>query len=165
MPTRGISASGTGVATLETSDIDVSTHTIYSKAGPPVVGDDSDDGYVIGDYIYDTVGTVLYRVDDVTVGAAVWTLSGPSVDGATLDAKTGFVRYLCDNTTGAITATLPTPSAGQDVEFTQIEDSSDTTIAGTITGVTTLTLDNLNSARLISTASTFVNLNFRVYVT
>jgi hypothetical protein len=46
--------------------------TMHTAATAPTVGDDSGDGYIVGDMWYDTVTEYFYVAVDVTAGAAVW---------------------------------------------------------------------------------------------
>lgn len=45
---------------------------LYTKTAAPVVGDDTADGYKIGDVWLDTTNDKIYQAIDVTAGAAVW---------------------------------------------------------------------------------------------
>lgn len=61
---------------------DYSHYVIYSAAAAPTVDDDTGEGYVVGDVWIDTSASPknVYRVIDVTEGAAVWIDTSLTID-------------------------------------------------------------------------------------
>jgi len=154
------SPSGTGAESPTTADIATSTAQIVAATAAPGVGDDSDDGYAVGDYVYDSVGTQLYKATDVTVGAAVWATA------SALDSHVGMIFYLIDATASALSIALPAGVAGEIKHFAHKTGANQATITGTIQDAVSLVLDAADDAMLIraSSAATWVNLNFNTYV-
>lgn len=154
------SPSGTGAATPESKDLTVSVAQIVAATSAPGVGDDSDDGYAIGDYIWDNTGTQLYKATAVTVGAAAWSTV------SALDSHAGTIYYLCDTTAADITVALPTGQAGEIKHIKNDSGANEVTVTGTIKNVTSITLEAADDAQLIrsNAAVTWVNLNFDTFV-
>ena len=160
METKVLALSGDASQTVETSDLIVTTRRVVGFAAAPAVTDDSASNYAVGDYIWDNGGSQLYRCDDASVGAAVWT----SVSA--LDDETGMTFYHVDATTTAVTCTLPNATIdGSTAIITVINATNATTVTGTIWG-DPLTLDSLATAWLHwrDNDSQWYNLNLSVVV-
>lgn len=68
---------------------------VHVAAGAPTTGDDSGDGYAVGDLWQDTSGNVTYQLDDATVGAADWRslLSGGARRAVAISVVSGVLSW------------------------------------------------------------------------
>ena len=147
-----------GAATLTPSSEDVagSIYQVVAKTTAPGTSDDSAAGYAVGDYIWHSTGSQLYKATSVAAGAAVWATA------SAIDSHAGTAYYLCDTTAADVTVALPSGQAGEIAHVKNDSGSNSVTISGTIKNTTTITLDAADDAILIrsNAAATWLNLNF-----
>ena len=162
-PTRVLAVAGTGADTPDTSEIAVASPYVRGKSGAPTVNDDSNQNYEVGDYWWDDAGSQLYKVTDVTVGAAVWgTVSA-------IDDWIGLLILQVD--AGIAAAEVPLPaSTGQPLLIaTCVNDGNAAKLTGTIEGVTDLSItaggEKTAMLQYISTDATWRNFNLDITVT
>jgi len=147
---------GTATSTPSSADVAGTIYQVVAKTTAPGVSDDSAAGYAIGDYIWHSTGSQLYKATSVTAGAATWATA------SAIDSHAGTAYYLCNTTAADVTVALPTGQAGEIAHVKNDSGSNSVTVSGTIKNTTTITLDAAEDAMIIrsSAAVTWLNLNF-----
>jgi len=134
--TKVLAVEGDGGATLTSSEIAVATVVARGLTSAPGVGDDINDGHEVGDYIWDDTGEQLYRCDDSTAGAAVWTAV------SAIDDWIGLLTLQIDTFGADVDVALPA-SAGEPLLLAScINDTNAAKLTGTINDTTDLVLTN-----------------------
>jgi len=147
---------GAATSTPSSADVAGSIYQVVAKTTAPGVSDDSSAGYAVGDYIWHSTGSQLYKATSVVAGAATWATA------SAIDSHAGTAHYLCDTTAADVTVALPTGQAGEIAHIKNDSGANSVTISGTIKNTTTITLDAADDAMIIrsNAAATWINLNF-----
>lgn len=155
-----ISSDGTGDNDIDTSDIEESTYQVVASTTAPDADLDTADGYRIGDYVWHISGTQLYRCDDASAAAAVWTAV------STFDAWPGHITYLLDTTAGHLTATLPANGAKdtQYITLAKIAAANTATIGNTVNGDAAPKLYSLQAVDVIDHAGAWISPHYSKFL-
>lgn len=157
---RVLSSDGTGDNDIDASDIVASTYIIKAETSAPDVNLDTADGYRVGDYVWHTTGSQLYRCDGATAGAAIWTAV------ANVDAWPGQVQYLLDTSAGDLTLALPGLSVYdyQHITASKIDVANVATISGTINGTSNPALYDTQAVDLFSHADAWYQPHYDKFI-
>jgi len=172
IPTSVLSLDGDSTASLQSSDLPVSTHRYVCQPTAPDANTDNTQGFSVGDYIYHWVPAthaLLYRCDNNSTAAAVWT--GMQNADVTLhnrpDDKSGIVCYNVDLSAGDGAIFLPNAqSDGSIIILNIVEATNALAVSGQVWGAGNITLDTLTTAWLhyYAADNIWLNMNFSVVV-
>jgi hypothetical protein len=155
-----ISDDGTGDNDIDSSDIEASTYQIDTVTSAPDANLDVADGYRIGDYVYDNVGTQLYRCDLASAAAAVWTAV------SALDAYPGEINYLIDSGAGDLSIALPSQAiyTAQELRLSKVASGNTATLTGTINGTVNPALYDTQAVDVMGTGTAWYSPHYDKFI-
>lgn len=155
-----ISADGTGDNDIDGGDIEASSYQVVAVTAAPDANLDTADGYRVGDYVWHTTGSQLYRCDGADAGAAIWTAV------SAVDAWPGQIQYLVNTTAGDLTLALPSLAvyAYQHLTVSKTTASNTATISGTVNGTSNPALYGTQAIDLFSHAATWYQPHYDKFI-